>query len=297
MPPRSHLKYKGIAPKTVACYKQEIGRFFRYLSTEQISLPSAAGDLDAILAEYINCMYQEGDSLSQAGWLLSGLKRFLPALKHKLPTSQQYYNNWLRDHVPQRAVPMPWPVAKALAGAALSAGHWDLAILLLLGFSFYLRSLEMIRLRREDVRFNSESGEVVVALERTKTSKQFAQSVVLRHKPLARLLAQASPFLPPAGVIWRFSTHKFRQCFVTLLAHAGMDSCGFSLYSLRRGGATHVYSRTRDLHQVAIQGRWRDLSTARIYLDDARAVLLKFSFTPSQSRLLATLASSLRHYT
>eukprot|EP00438_Fugacium_kawagutii_P006274 Skav222661 [mRNA] locus=scaffold997:328369:329034:+ [translate_table: standard] len=221
----------------------------------------------------------------------------MPSLRHRLPTSQQYYNNWLRDHVPQRAVPMPWAVLKALAGATLAAHQWGLTVLLLLGFSFYLRTLELIRLRREDVHFNAATGEIVVALERTKTSKQFAQSIVLRHRPLAKLLAQAFPHLPPAGVIWRFSAHKFRLCFTRLLQYAHVEDCGFSLYSLRRGGATHVYSRTRDLRQVAIQGRWRDLSTARIYLDDARATLLKFSFSPSLTHHLTALAHSLRHYT
>eukprot|EP00438_Fugacium_kawagutii_P010374 Skav232004 [mRNA] locus=scaffold719:653901:654689:- [translate_table: standard] len=258
--------------------------------------PSDTRDLDAILAEFINCMYQEGDSLSQAGWLLSGLKRFVPYLKHQLPTSQQYYNNWLRDRVPQRAVPMPWSVLKALVGSAVTAGHWDLAVLLLLGFTFFLRSLEMIRLQRESVHFNVDSREVVVSLERTKTSKQFAQSIVLRRRGVARFLAAAWPKLPPAGAIWKFSPHLFRKCFVRLVDHANLTDCNFSLYSLRRGGATHVYTRTRDLHQVAIQGRWRDLSTARIYLDDARAVLLKFSFSPSQSQTLADLARSLSHF-
>lgn len=154
-----HLKFKGITSKTAQCYRKEIGRFFDYLEDEQIALPTALCDLDAILAEYINCMYQEGDSLTQAGWLLSGLKRFLPMLRHQLPTSQQYHTNWQRDHVPHRAIPMPWPVLRALVGSAISSGHIDIAVLLLIGFTFYLRSLEMIRLRREHLYFDVATGE------------------------------------------------------------------------------------------------------------------------------------------
>jgi site-specific recombinase XerD len=106
--PKLHPKFKGIAPKTARAYRKEIYRFFQYLSSEEVEIPSDVSLLDFLVSEYINVLYQEGDSISQAGWLLSGLKRFIPKLRFRLPTSQQYYNNWLRDHVPMRAVPMPW---------------------------------------------------------------------------------------------------------------------------------------------------------------------------------------------
>ena len=38
-------------------------------------------ELDEELAEYINHLYQEGDSVSVAGWTISGLKR-APAANH-----------------------------------------------------------------------------------------------------------------------------------------------------------------------------------------------------------------------
>ena len=212
-------------------------------------------------------MFQEGDSLSQAGWLLSGLKRFLPRLRFQLPTAQQYYQNWLRDHVPHRAVPMPWLVAKALASAAWANGHIDLSVLILLGFAFFLRSMEMITLRAENITVDERSHQIVLTLVETKTSKQFQQSLVLRHGGLVKIIAAARSRLPLDGPIWQYSPHLFRQSFSTLLNHFHLTSFNFSLYSLRRGGATHSYTQSRDLNAVAIQGRWKDLRTARIYLD------------------------------
>ena len=93
MPKKLHLKFKGITPKTSRAYRKEIHRFFQYLSAEKILMPTTPSTLDAVLAEYVNVLYQNGESLTQAGWLISGIKRFLPQLRFQLPTAQQYYQN------------------------------------------------------------------------------------------------------------------------------------------------------------------------------------------------------------
>eukprot|EP00435_Cladocopium_sp_Y103_P041751 s2830_g11.t1 len=254
-------------------YRKEIHKFFLFLSSEEEVLPNSYADLDAILAEYINVLFQNGDSLTQAGWLLSGFKRFVPRLRFQLPTAQQYYQNWLRDHVPLRAVPMPWLVAKALAAAAWQNRHYDVAILILVGFSFFLRSTEFLTLPFQNLVVDPARSTVVVTLDRAKTSKQFQQSLVLRNRTLALIVAQGLSRLSRDGPIWRFSARAFRESFGILLRHFQLEPFSFSLYSLRRGGATHVYAANRDIHFVAMQGRWRDVRTARIYLDDARATL------------------------
>ena len=291
MPPKAHLKYKGITNKTVRCYKKEINRFFLYLEGEGMPLPQTVSQLDYWLGEFINYLYQSGDSLTQAGWVLSGFKRFMPQLKHALPCAQQYYGNRVRDHIPTRALPLPWQVVQAMAACAWQAKHHDVALLLLLGFTFYLRTMEMLSLKVEDVIFSPRNHQVVITLAQTKTSRQFTQRVVLRHRGLVAICQEAFLFLPAQGPIWRHSAATFRRCFQSLLSHLHLGDYGFSAYSIRRGGATHFYVTTRDLNYVAIQGRWKDLRTARIYLDDSRASLLKLSFPPPLLDRLASLSS------
>ena len=291
MPRKLHLKFKGITPKTSRAYRKEIQRFFTYLSAEKISLPTNTEALDAILAEYINVLYQNGDSLTQAGWLISGMKRFLPQLRFQLPTAQQYYQNWLRDHVPQRATPLPWLVVKALAAQAWRLNQFDIALLLLLGFCFFLRTTEFLTLPAQNIVVDLRSSQIVLSLDQTKTSKQFQQSLVVRHGPLARIVSRALQLVPQRGPIWRHSPHIFRESFTLLIHHLQLQQYQFSLYSLRRGGATHAYTVGRDLNYVAMQGRWRDLRTARIYLDDARATLVRLAFSPPLSHHLRQLAS------
>ena len=262
-----HLRFKGIKPRTAKLYKREITKFFTYLTSEGLEIPSTEVLFDEAVAEFINVLFQEGDSISHAGWLLSGFKRFMP-------TAQQYFNNWQRDHCPRRAVPMPWSVLRTLAGVAWECGHIDLSLLLLLGFSFYLRSMEMITLTSDAIQVDASRGVTLVTLFQTKTSRQHQQSLVFRNPALAKIVMLAKAKLP-AGPIWSFGARAFRLAFASLVDHLDLTPFNFSLYSLRRGGATFAYLRSHNLDKVAIQGRWKDHRTAKIYLDDARAELLR----------------------
>ena len=270
-----HLKFKGITGRTLRLYKREVSRFFEYLELEDQQIPATAVDLDECMAEFINVLYQEGESISHAGWLLSGMKRFLPRVRRELLTSQQFYNNWVRDHTPVRAVPFPWVVVRTMAGLAFQQGHPDIALLLLVGFSFFLRTMEMLKLEIEDIVVDGFRGTTFVALHETKTSKQFQQSLVFQNPQLAQLVTVLKGKLPPAGGVWRHSVHTFRQCFQALLEALHVAPLRFTMYSLRRGGATHGYIQSHNLDKIARQGRWKDHKTAKIYLDDARAALIQ----------------------
>eukprot|EP00438_Fugacium_kawagutii_P001020 Skav205828 [mRNA] locus=scaffold160:52679:56979:- [translate_table: standard] len=255
----------------------KVRRFLRYVEMEQGTFPSSVTELDECMGEFINELYQEGESVSHAGWLLSGFKRFLPSLRRDLFTAQQYYNNWLRDHVPTRAVPMPWDVLKTIAAVAMIQDQPDLATTLLLGFVFFLRTMEMVQLSTDDVHLDHRTHSVVITLTNTKTSRKAHQTLVLQSQSLCTLFSKLLRLLP-TGKIWRFKPRGLRLCYAALLHHVGADPCNFSVYSIRRGGATHSYVESRSLDYVAVQGRWKDIRTARIYLDDARAALLRMSF-------------------
>ena len=56
----------------------------------------------------------------------------------------------------------PW--AKALAAAAARVNRFDLALLVLLGFSFFLRTMELLTLRYSHIRLFPGQGTVVIAI-------------------------------------------------------------------------------------------------------------------------------------
>lgn len=65
-----------------------------------------------------------------------------------------------------------------------------------------------------------------------------------------------------------------------------LTSVSFVPYSLRRGGATYFYVLLNSLDFVVVRRRWKDVATACIYLDDARASLITMKLSgPSLSLL------------
>ena len=180
-------------------------------------------ELDYQLAEFINALYHEG------GWPLSGFKRFLPRLKFKLPTAQHTTTIGLRDQHPFRAVPIPWIVAKAMVGLAWRAGHHDVAVLILVGFCYFLRTMEFVTLPVANVVVDLATSQIVVSLDRAKTSEQYQQSLLLRHRTLARILSHALPRLSGRQRLWAASARDFRKCFTCLVEHLGLQDGFFAL--------------------------------------------------------------------
>ena len=62
-----------------------------------------------------------------------------------------------------------------------------------------------------------------------------------------------------------------RRQFDKLAKDAGLESCAFKPYSLRRGGATELWRKTANLQRVTLRGRWGQDRTTRIYIQDGAA--------------------------
>ena len=138
MPQKQHLKYMGVQKWTVQLYRREVSLFVEYLEFMSLPLPTSYPMLDQRVADYINHLHQEGESISKEGWLLSGLRRFYPRVRKELCLAHQCYTNWARVHTPKRAKPMPWKVLQALVGLCWHEHCFHLRLCLLLGFSFFL---------------------------------------------------------------------------------------------------------------------------------------------------------------
>ena len=287
MTQKRHLRTAGISRRTLGIYRREVSLFFRYLEIEGWHLPKSYSRLDRLLAEYINHLFQEGESLTKGGWVLSGLKRLYPRVRRELAISQQWYNNWCREHTPRRATPITWPLIQAFAGVCLRLKWLRLTTLLLLSFVFFLRMGETLALRSGDVLCSLEDGSIILRLAASKTSPSAQQSLAHFDHRLAALIRWLLSHFGPDEALWPFSGSHFRQCFASLSNFFSLERLQLVPYSIRRGGATYFYSKTDALDTVMIRGRWKDQSTARIYLDDARATLVKMAI-PASSKPLVT---------
>jgi len=121
------LKYRGIVLKTRTRYEAQLKNFFTYLSLHGYRLPKSWRNLDRLVADYIDYMFQEEIPVGYAGDLLSGLARWVPGSRHNLPTARLWFRNWLREVVRQRALPIPLFVSNGIAGLALAMKRLDLA--------------------------------------------------------------------------------------------------------------------------------------------------------------------------
>ena len=60
-----------------------------------------------------------------------------------------------------------------------------------------------------------------------------------------------------------------RRRFKILLKDAGLQNMDLQLYSVRRGAATNMFRQVASFDAVADRGRWRNIRTCRIYVDQA----------------------------
>ena len=115
---------------------------FRYLRRENILLPRTFRKLDDVTANYVDHMFLDDEPIGYAGDLISGLSRFMPASRTRIPTTRLWFRNWKREVVSKRALPIPMKVMRGLAGLALALNRADLACLIPLGFLCFLRTGE-----------------------------------------------------------------------------------------------------------------------------------------------------------
>lgn len=162
----------------------------------------------------------------------------------------------------------------------------DLALALLVGFTFFLRMQEMLQLRSDDFRIDLSDGLMVLRIATSKTSRGAQQSLALTDHKLAWLISFLLGKLPLGEPLWHYSFSYFRNVFYSFCDFFEVSHLNFVPYSICRGGATAYYLRVSDLESVIIQGRWRDVATARIYLDDARATLVKMHLSKTTRQLL-----------
>ena len=193
---------------------------------------------------------------------------------------------WGKYELPDRAPPLPASYAAAMAAAALATGEVILCLLILVAFSAFLRTGEIVQVRAAHFLFNEGTGPVLLSLPVTKSGqrgKNTPETLVLSDPLLTLYIRVVIPRLHPQELLWPYGEAAFRQAFSRLVKKARLPAAGWRPYSLRRGGATAYFLETGSLDLTTVRGRWQSSRTARIYLDEAVAFLATLRATPAQS--------------
>ena len=292
------LKELTVQPTTKARYARAREDFYAYLKDHNLSLPRSAILLDSVVSDYLEFLWAEGFGRSNASNILAGLQDAQPQLRGKLLESWRLLKTWSTHEIPNRAPPLPLEVLHAMVGCALFKEKPTLALSFLLAFHGLLRTGELLALKCSQVHISSPKGPAVISLGLTKGGKRqgAAESVTVYMEDICRRLFQWTRHVP-VGASLTGPAHKWRKDFAAILATLGFSEWDFRPYSLRRGGATHLFSLQGSFDKLLITGRWQSAKTAKLYLNQGLAVLaeLKLPWTRFSRSFVSEYSRSLTH--
>eukprot|EP00438_Fugacium_kawagutii_P018550 Skav215112 [mRNA] locus=scaffold1893:181349:186727:+ [translate_table: standard] len=166
------LKSLTVQPVTRDRYQKALDTFFQYLSKEGLILPRSAGQIDSVVADYLEHLWATGAGRSEASNTLAALQDSQPRLKHHLQQSWRLMKAWVTNEVPNRAPPLPLEVVEMMVGHCLFKGKPLYALSLLVAFHGLLRTGELLGLKASDVSVAKPQGPAVISLGLTKSGKR-----------------------------------------------------------------------------------------------------------------------------
>jgi len=119
------LKSLTVQPKMRARYAGPLQRFFEYLQRDGISLPTVRDSMDAIVSDYIELLWSEGEGRAEASNALAALQDADPKLHGCLPGAWRLLRTWNANEM-QRAPPLTESVLSAMVGWAITHEHYEL---------------------------------------------------------------------------------------------------------------------------------------------------------------------------
>ena len=246
--------------------------------------------IDEITAAWIERCWEEGESLHIVNDALCGLHHYQPWTRGHLAISWRLFKVWRKVEAPNRAPPLTQPIVYAMAMYALAHNNIVFASMLLLGFFGLLRTGELLQICCSDLLVGPKQG--IISLRNTKTGlRNAAQETVAFEDDLALEVIRALIEIKSRQVlhkvpIWTKSAQAFRNEFAHHCKKFLLEEYKFRPYSLRRGGATHLFQMTGSMEMALLKGRWSSTKVAKIYLSDGLSYLPGLTFSKDTRKLL-----------
>ena len=282
------LRDNLIKPLTKEKYNMACAQFYDYLALHRLPQPKTKREFDRSVADYMEYLWEENEAKDKAGSLLSGLSHNIPPLRGNLQETWRLYDVWGKLEQPVRAAPLLPGLLLGILGLSLGDRDMAFAAVTATAFQGLLRTGEMLGLKKSDIVFDFARSRAVLSLNETKTSgrNRTAEFVIIDDVNVVVLLASACSTLQPGDFVYSASAHIYRNKFREYCKSLGLSALKYKPYSLRRGGATHLYKRSANFGVVLERGRWKNLSTVRIYVQQALAAVEETSLSPRQLRVL-----------
>ena len=196
--------------------------------------------------------------------------------------------------MPAQAAPMTPLMALALAGLFLMIGQEPAAVMTIVAFHCMLRTGELFLPCRRQVVFAADGLSAVIILNDTRsTNRQGGSELITVDDPMVvRALRRRCLGLLPGDMLMDLTQPAFRQLFTRAVRFFDLVELRILPYSLRRGGATWDFRVYGKMSRTLDRGRWQQERTARLYVQDALALLGDMQLSERTSRDLLTAARS-----
>ena len=247
-------------------------------------------ELDEAITDWIEQCWKEGETLGLINDALCGLHHFAPWTKKQIPQSWKLFAVWRKLEGPSRALPITANIVYCLANYALE--HCDIifAGMLLIGFFGLLRTGELLNVRACDLLADKKN--LLISLPNTKsgTRHSAAEMVQVSDPFTLEVIREVKAYRVDNNCLkvplWDFTPQSFRDRFAYHLRKFDLVSHGFRPYSLRRGGATHLFQVSGSMELALLKGRWSSPKVAKIYISDALSFLPAMEYSDLSRRML-----------
>eukprot|EP00435_Cladocopium_sp_Y103_P065549 s527_g27.t1 len=283
------LKSLTVQPQTRLRYERARADFYSFLHENALVIPKQPHGLDCLLADFIEHLWSSGEGRGKAADTVAAVQDLQPHVKGQW----RLLKTWAVNEIPSRAPPLPEVCLQAMVGWAIFKEEYKFGLSLLLAYYGLLRTGELLDVKSSHVFLESPRKPAVVSLGLTKGGKRMgaAESVSISVELVLTCLKawkkSSSPhqFLCP-------SPSKWRALFSDCIEAVGLTELGFRPYSLRRGGATHWFSKHGNLDRVVVMGRWQAQRTARIYINEGLSVMAEMAVPKVKLRPFLTVFRS-----
>ena len=257
----------------VSGQKRYVRAMFAFLQWCWISyafLPETYEQLDDLFFEFICCAWSEGEPVSLVQDGLSGLQWFLRR-RRILSGSWRLLGVWQRNETPWRAPPVTIEILFAMLGLCLFFNEIELVCYLSLSFHCLLRTEEGLQVL---VSHLVPSRNKMRLRLKGKSENRFGTTddVVVEDEIVLFLLRFIMRGKQRGDKIYSDSGWIFRRKWAWLVKALLLGS-DYKPYGLRRGGATFEWTCNNNAGRLCIKGRWKQLSTARIYAVQGQELL------------------------
>ena len=267
-------------------------RYFGALQklTPLLDKVSIEHDLDEVLCQWVERCWKQGEPLLVVGDGLSALHFYQPWTRKRIPHAWKLFRTWRRIEVPARAPPLTQKLVRSMAAFELANENLEMAVMLLLSFHCLLRTGEALALCGSDILLGETTG--ILQLCATKTSQRFSANDALAITDIlvlevVRTLLEIRRHQGCLGTkLWNASPQVFRNRFRTLMRAYDLEKHLFRPYSLRRGGATHLFQVTHSMESTLTRGRWESSKVARVYISDGLSYLPNLQATKQTNYML-----------